>query len=114
MASDQGPGAAKGTGTRAKNAPSTREAAPAADEVVEEESTPDEQPTTAAEQPSAKVKYTGGAGVRVITAAQWKGAGVENQATVTWDAGNDYTLPSSDFSADALEVLERDPNIKIK
>lgn len=58
------------------------------------------------------VKYTGDAGVREISAADWKTAGVEGQAKVVWNAENDYTLPASDFSAAALEVLKRDPHIK--
>lgn len=65
------------------------------------------------ETPSGTVKYTGSAGVREITAAQWKSAGIEGQRAVEWNAGNDYTLPKSDFSAEALEVLKRDKNLKL-
>jgi hypothetical protein len=110
LASDQGPGTQKGTGTRAKNTPSTDEAAPDAPE--NQQSSPDTEQSAAA-RPS-EVKYTGGAGTRVITKAQWKGAGVEGQETTQWDATNGYTLPASDFSDKALEVLKRDPNLKIK
>jgi hypothetical protein len=60
------------------------------------------------------VKYTGDAGVREITKAQWKGAGVEGQDTTIWDETNDYTLPIGAFSADALTVLERDKQIKVQ
>lgn len=59
------------------------------------------------------IKYTGDAGVREITAAQWKAAGVEDQEGVVWDASNDYTLPLSKFSADAQTVLGRDRGLKI-
>ena len=61
-----------------------------------------------------KVVYTGGAGTREITAAQWKGAGVEGQSKTVWNIENDYSLPIGDFSAEALEVLKRDPQIKVK
>lgn len=61
-----------------------------------------------------EVKYTGDAGVREITKAQWKGAGVENQDTVLWNAENDYTVPSNQFTPEALEVLKRDSHLKIK
>lgn len=60
------------------------------------------------------VKYTGDAGIREITAAQWKNAGVEDQKTTIWDDSNEYTLPISDFSAEALRVLERDKQIKVQ
>lgn len=62
---------------------------------------------------SGTVKYTGSAGVREITKAQWKSAGIENQNAVEWNAGNEYSLPKSEFSAEALEVLKRDKNLKI-
>lgn len=71
-----------------------------------------------AEEPKAAggqvVKYTGDAGVREITEAQWKGAGVEDQKTTIWDESNEYTLPISKFNADALAVLERDKQIKVQ
>lgn len=99
-----------GTGTREKNTPSTREAAP--DAPADQQSQPDTAAVSS--EGGSEVKYTGGAGVRQITKAQWKAAGVEGQETVTWDATNDYTLPASDFSAGALKVLERDPKIRVK
>lgn len=105
MASDRGPGTAQGTGTRAKDEPSTQDAAPAAEE---------SKAAPKAAEGATEVKYTGGAGVRTITKAQWKGAGVEDQETVTWDAANDYTVPAGDLSAKALDVLKRDPQLKIK
>lgn len=105
MASDHGPGTQQGTGTRANNAPSTDDAAPDA---------PEQKAESKSEAGASEVKYTGGAGVREITQAQWKGAGVEGQKTTVWDASNDYTLPTSDFSPEALEVLKRDPQIKTK
>lgn len=103
MATDNGPG---GTGTRAKNAPSTSDPAPDAPDTLA-------APKAEASQATG-VKYTGGAGVREITKAQWKKAGVEDQETTIWDASNEYTLPADKFSAEALGVLERDPQIKIK
>lgn len=72
---------------------------------------PESEP--AAESKGGTIKYTGDAGIREITAAQWKGAGVEGQKDVKWDASNDYTLPLSLFSADALAVLGRDKGLKI-
>jgi hypothetical protein len=67
-----------------------------------------------AEEEPKEVRYVGDAGTREITAAQWKGAGVEDQEGVVWDASNDYTLPASDFTPDALRVLARDRGLKIK
>lgn len=86
--------------------------------------TPENQPSasTPADPPAEKaegsdgpdtIKYTGDAGVREITAAQWKTAGVEDQETVVWDASNDYTVPLSKFTPDAIAVLRRDRGLKI-
>ena len=62
---------------------------------------------------SGTIKYTGYAGVREITKAQWKKAGVEEQDTTIWDEGNGYTLPLSAFSQAAVEVVKREPHFKI-
>jgi hypothetical protein len=43
-----------------------------------------------------QVRYTGGAGVRSLTTEDWHAANVRDRdgiATVTWDAGNNYTVP---------------------
>ena len=61
---------------------------------------------------ATRVKYTGTADVREITAAQWKAAGVEDQKMVRWSLENNFSVPIGDFSAQALEVLERDDNLK--
>lgn len=90
-----------------KDTPSTTDPAPDAPEV---KAAPKAADVAAVEE----VKYTGGAGVREITKAQWKKAGVEDQETVVWNSDNGYVLPGSDFNADALKVLERDPQIKTK
>lgn len=58
------------------------------------------------------VKYVGDAGVREISKADWKAAGIEHD-TVTWDADNEYTVLKSLFSAEALELLRRDRGLKI-
>lgn len=102
-----------GTGTRAKDEPSTDEAAPDAPESQQSSPQRAQADGPVGATGIESVKYTGGAGVRVITATQWKGAGVESQATTQWDSDNQYTLPGSDFQDDALAVLRKDPNMKI-
>lgn len=58
------------------------------------------------------VKYTGDAGVREISKADWKSVGIEAD-TVTWNAENDYTVLKSVFSDEQLEILKRDRGLKI-
>lgn len=63
-------------------------------------------------QSGETIKYTGDAGVREISAADWKATGVEDQKTVTWDADNNYTVLASLLNPAALEVIKRDKNLK--
>lgn len=85
------------------------------DEVTEpEQQAKAESEAKAAPAAEKDVKYTGEAGVREITKAQWKAAGVEDQDTTIWNAENDYSLPASQFTDRALEVLKRDPNLNLK
>lgn len=67
----------------------------------------------ATEEKTKQVKYTGDAGTREITKAQWKQAGAEGQEATVWNAENGYALPITNFSEDALEILKRDRNIKV-
>lgn len=68
--------------------------------------------TPAKEEPKLVV-YTGDAGTREISRSDWKAAGIEHDAVV-WNADNDYALPASSFSAEALELLKRDRFIKVR
>jgi len=60
------------------------------------------------------VKYVGDAGVREITRAQWKAAGVEGQETTIWDESNNHTLLASVFTPEALEIIKADRGLQIK
>lgn len=60
------------------------------------------------------VKYVGTADIREITAAQWKGAGVENQKGSEWNVANGHELPASDFNSDAMRYFERDSGFKVQ
>jgi hypothetical protein len=72
------------------------------------------QERRAEEGDATEVVYTGYAGTREITKAQWKRAGVEDQDTTIWSAENDFSLPVSDFKPEALALLAKDRNLKIK
>lgn len=103
-----------GTGTTGAEPSNVR--APAGDTRVEEE-TPRaaaSQERKAAEGDATEVVYTGYAGTREITKAQWKRAGVEDQETTIWSADNEFRLPVGDFTPEALAVLAKDRNLKIK
>jgi hypothetical protein len=54
------------------------------------------------------VKYFGTAGVRVITADEWRQAGVNDMETVTWHAGNGYMVSREKFSDDAWPFIKAD------
>lgn len=56
-------------------------------------------------------KYVGTATVRLMHETDWKAAGIENQPTVEWNAGNGYALPQSRFSEAAWAALATDPGI---
>lgn len=89
--------------------------APEGEDAKVDEASPQQQAASqrAAEGGPAEVKYVGEAGVREISKADWKNAGIEHDAVV-WDSSNDYTLPASSFSDDALLLLKRDRNLRIK
>lgn len=71
-------------------------------------------PPEAAPSEPRVVKYTGFSGTREISIADWKSAGVEDQAKlIRWNEENNYEVPASDFSEAALEVLKRDPDMKL-
>lgn len=63
---------------------------------------------------ATEVVYVGDAGTREISKADWRAAGVEDQETVTWNADNEYRVPADQFTEQALQVLTRDRNLKIK
>jgi len=55
------------------------------------------------------VRYIGTATVRTITAQQWAEVGVKDQRTVSWGRLNQYAVPYSSLSDDAIAVLMNDP-----
>lgn len=59
------------------------------------------------------VTYRGGAHVREITADQWKKAGVEDQETTIWEAGNNWEVDYDEFTDGALAILRRDSTFKV-
>lgn len=54
------------------------------------------------------VRYEGVVDTRRITAKEWEKAGVEGQATVTWDKANHHTVDASKLSEDAIHILKAD------
>lgn len=72
----------------------------------------DQTPAKAKEQEPNAIQYKGSSDVRQITKAQWAKAGVEDQNLVRWSAENDFTVKTSDLSAAALKVLEKDSDLK--
>jgi hypothetical protein len=99
--------------TTRRSTPEDPKGTPETEESAHTTADPAPEKPTAEDEGGGTIKYTGDAGVREITKAQWKGAGVEDQDTVVWDASNDYTLPLSKFSKDAVAVLGRDKGLKI-
>lgn len=56
-------------------------------------------------------KYVGTSDVRRITASEWAGVGVKNQETVEWNKFNNWTVPASAISDEALPFIEADAEI---
>lgn len=55
------------------------------------------------------VKYISSAAtVREITAAQWKKAGADGQKLTRWSRHNGWTIPVSEFTNDAMNIIEKD------
>jgi len=54
------------------------------------------------------IKYFGTADVRVITAEEWKAAGVEDMETIVWHAGNAYMVSRDKFTDDAWPFIKAD------
>lgn len=57
---------------------------------------------------SENVIYVGTATIRQVTREEWDGAGVANQATVRWFPGNGYSVPLSDLTEAAQNILRAD------
>lgn len=57
----------------------------------------------------ASVWYVGGASQRIITAAQWAGAGVAGATDSIWNQANGWSIPKSNFSAAQLTILGNHP-----
>lgn len=64
------------------------------------------------------VRYTGTADVREISAAQFKGAGVEGAATVRWDRSNGHTVKSTDLAflddEQFTRIISDDTGLKVE
>lgn len=69
--------------------------------------------TETARKADAVVEYTGGADEAKISASDWKKAKVEDQEQVVFNEDNEYKVPVSDLSADALKVLRKDSRFKV-
>lgn len=52
------------------------------------------------------VKYEGPHGVREISAAAWRQAGVEDQKAVSWNPLNDWTVDASELNETALNYVK--------
>ena len=57
------------------------------------------------------VRYIGTATVRTITQAQWADVGVKDQKTVTWSRVNQYAVPYTSLTDDAIALLMNDPGM---
>jgi hypothetical protein len=56
------------------------------------------------------IKYIGTAHRRIITADDFRRAGIKNQQTVEWSYENNFSVPVDDFPDDVLrQVFEPDP-----
>lgn len=69
-----------------------------------------------AKQQFVEYKPTGGRfnfHAREITAKQWRDVGVEEQKTVVWNHGNKFRVSVGDLNANALKLLEDDPELVI-
>jgi hypothetical protein len=54
------------------------------------------------------VVYKGDATTRRVTDKAWKSVGVQGQKTVVWDAKNNFSVPTSDLTPEALAFLKVD------
>lgn len=65
-------------------------------------------------KPKITAKFTGSSVVeRIITAQDFKSAGIDDVQTLTWNEGNDHTVDVSDLPAEAVDLLKKQPNFKI-
>lgn len=63
---------------------------------------------SAAVESSKVVKYIGTANIRKISASDWRSIGVEEQTQVVWDKSNNFQVPVSELTADAVKYLDED------
>lgn len=59
------------------------------------------------------VRYLGVATRRILTEEDWKNVGAEGQKGVEWNFQNEFRLPVSDFSKEALAYLKKDNRFRI-
>lgn len=57
------------------------------------------------------LKYIGTSHWRRITADEWASVGVRNQETVEWNQYNNWTVPATSISDEAMPFIEADPEI---
>ncbi|QSL67874.1 hypothetical protein [Nocardia phage P3.1] len=74
--------------------------------------------TTSAPAPSPKkeeayVQYIGPASERVLTEEDWANVGAKGQKGATWNFQNQFKLPISKFSENALNYLDTDDRFVI-
>ena len=72
-----------------------------------------EPEATQAKEPQV-VKYVGTADERVITAADWKSVGAEEQGLVRWDRSNRFQVPVAELNKAALEYIATDSGFKLQ
>jgi len=49
--------------------------------------------------------------IREITAEQWAGVNAAGQETTVWSMDNEWAIPVEKFSKEALEYIDRDPDL---
>jgi hypothetical protein len=57
------------------------------------------------------VKYVGTSGARVISSADWRRAGLEEEKGVSWDRRNGWTVDISELSDKAQELILQDDEL---
>lgn len=59
-----------------------------------------------AKAPEAHVRYIGPASRRILTEEDWTNVGAKGQKEVEWNFQNEFRVPVSKFSENALDYLE--------
>lgn len=59
------------------------------------------------------VTYHGQATLRRLTKEQWEQGGILGQGYVEWTKDNEFRVPVSDLTPEALEALRKDTNFSV-